>query len=103
VLVPDAYEEGSVVFAGVSTGVANKKELDNETVPLRLLCASAAVAACFNNEADETDFRSMSSERLRFFKIGFWWWRILLERRLLRIASSDLHDLSKPDPGCKGP
>ena len=64
-------ELSPVVFARVRPGVEKLKELYDEDASCRFFCPSTVIAACFSNEADETDRRSMSSERLRFFRIGF--------------------------------
>lgn len=66
-------EDDAVVCARVSFGVDDGGETERneslvETDWLLLDCPSKEF---LRNDAEESDFRSMSSERLRFFKMGF--------------------------------
>ena len=64
-------------------------------------CAWTAAAACITNDEDERDFCSMTSEALRFFRIGFLVKKELFLDKLLH--DSDAFGARKLELVCKGP
>jgi hypothetical protein len=58
-------EKGNAILSDMVRPMCGRLDLLSDC------CACTAAVACFNNEEDDNDLWSITSDMLRFFKIGF--------------------------------